>query len=107
MFKAIAEYLVGKESDAVPPGQLHCGKGLDTFTPQGIGNLLWSYGKQAQLAAETVNRVNGMPGFSTGRLFVSSTICLDIAESLVKRLFNCGAETELAKFGACLDTPAF
>ncbi len=99
LFKAVAEYLVGKESDAVPDGQIHCGRGLDDFTPQGIGNLVWSYAKQAQLAVETVNRVEGLSSLSSGRLFVFTTICLDIGESLVKRLFNCCAETDLAKFG--------
>jgi hypothetical protein len=98
LFKAVAEYLVGKASDAVPDGQIHCGRGLDDFTPQGIGNLVWSYAKQAQLAVETVNRVEGLSSLSSGRLFVFTTICLDIGESLVKRLFNCCAETDLAKF---------
>jgi len=110
MFKAIAEHLVGKESEVVPEGQLHCGAGLDAFTPQGIGNLLWSYGKQAQLAAETVNRVDGISSYSSGRLFVFSTIATDIGESLVKRLFNCCVETDLTKFGtssALSLSPAF
>lgn len=80
-------------------GELHCGKGLDTFTPQGCGNLVYSYGKQAQLAAETVKRVDGISSASTGRLFVYSTICVDVGESLIKRLFNCCAETDIAKFG--------
>lgn len=99
LFKAVAEYLVGKESDPVPEGQLHCGRGLDDFTQQGIGNLVWSYAKQAQLAAETMNRVDGLSSISSGRLLVFTTVCLDIGESLVKRLFNCCAETDLAKFG--------
>lgn len=99
MFKMIAEYLVGKEADTVPAGQLHCGKGLDTFTPQGVGNLLWSYGKQALLASETVNRVDGISSVSTGRLFIFSTVCMDVGETLIKRLFNCGAEVDLVKFG--------
>lgn len=101
LFKAVAEYLVGKESNTVPDGHIHCGQGLDHFSQQGIGNLVWSYGKQAQLAAETVNRVDGVSTASSGKLFVFITICMDIGESLIKRLFNCCAETDLAKFSKC------
>jgi hypothetical protein len=99
LFKTIAEHLVGRESDAVPEGKLHCGRGLDEFSPQGIGNLAWSYAKQAQLAVETVDRVEGLRSDTTGRLFIFSTICIDIGETLIKRLFNACAEADLANHG--------
>ena len=95
----MAEHLVGRESDAVPDGRLYCGRGLDEFSPQGIGNLAWSYAKQAQLAVETINRVEGLTSDTSGRLFIFSTICIDVGETLIKRLFNACAEADIVNHG--------
>lgn len=83
----------------MPENALHCGKGVDSFNTQAIGNLLWSYAKQAQLADETITRVDGVESSSNGRQFVMSTMSLDVGETLIKRLFNACAETLLTKFG--------
>lgn len=99
LFKSVAEHLVGQEAQQVPEGQIHIGRGLDEFSPQGIGNLAWSYAKQAQLAGEAADRIANDKKDSnrSGRLAVHTTICLDVGENLVKRLFNSIAETDLRK----------
>ena len=83
VFKYIAEYLVGAEDD----GPRKIGRGFSEFSTQGIGNLSWSYAKQAQLA---VDRQGG-----SGRLAVYGTSCVDIGENLMKRLFIQLAESAI------------
>ena len=79
LFKYVAEYLVdGKEH-----GSNESGRGFSEFSSQGIGNLAWSYAKQAQLATESQG---------SGRLAVYGASCVDIGESLIKRLFTQMAE---------------
>lgn len=85
VFKSVAEYLVGSD-EAVALGKK--GRGLDSFSPQGLGNLAWSYAKQAQLSAAASDSTIG----TTGRLAIYETICLDVGETLIQRLF-----TEIAK----------
>jgi len=92
VFKSVAKHLVGSDSG-------HTGRGLDNFSSQGLGNLAWSYAKQAQLATEVSD---GMIE-STGRLAVYETSWRDVGEPLIKRLFskiaeraidsNCGLST--------------
>ena len=65
---------------------------MDGFSPQGLGNLAWSYAKQAQLAADVNNSKIG----STGRLAVYETICLDVGENLSHRLFAGIAEAAIS-----------
>lgn len=65
---------------------------MDGFSPQGLGNLAWSYAKQAQLAADVNNSNIG----STGRLAVYETICLDVGENLSHRLFARIAESAIS-----------
>lgn len=86
VFKSVAEHLVGSDEDAANGKR---GRGLDGFSPQGIGNLAWAYAKQAQLAADVSDSTIG----STGRLAVYETSCLDVGENLVHRLFSRIAET--------------
>ena len=50
----------------------------------GLGNLAWSYAKQAILAEAVMESVIS----STGRLAVYETMCLDVGESLIHRLFT-------------------
>ena len=64
------------------------GRGLDLFSPQGLGNLAWSYAKQAQLAETVSESLIG----SSGRLAVYETSCLDVGETLINRLFQRLAE---------------
>ena len=87
VFKKVAEHLVGT-SDG------DNGRGFNGFSTQGLGNLAWSYAKQAQLAEGGSESLLG----STGRLAVYETSSLDIGESLIRRLFSRIAE-------AALDTP--
>eukprot|EP00557_Chaetoceros_sp_GSL56_P007928 CAMPEP_0176489526 /NCGR_PEP_ID=MMETSP0200_2-20121128/7338_1 /TAXON_ID=947934 /ORGANISM="Chaetoceros sp., Strain GSL56" /LENGTH=1134 /DNA_ID=CAMNT_0017886679 /DNA_START=321 /DNA_END=3722 /DNA_ORIENTATION=+ len=86
VFKRVAEHLVGSDAD-FENGIL--GRGMDGFSPQGLGNLAWAYAKQAQLAAAVNESTIG----STGRLAVYETSCLDVGENLVRRLFSRIAET--------------
>lgn len=86
VFKSVAEHLVGSDDD-VSLGKT--GRGLEGFSPQGIGNLAWAFAKQAQLAAESNQSTIG----STGRLAVYETSCLDVGEQLIRRLFLRIAET--------------
>ena len=92
LFRFVAEHLVGPEHDPVPAGKLHCGRGLDEFSSQGIGNLVWSYARQAQLSENTKNKDNGRMG-----MYIS--ISRDVGEQLMKRLCNCCAEHNLRKYG--------
>lgn len=80
VFKSVAKHLVGSDDDVLLG---HVGRGLQDFSPQGLGNLSWSYAKQAQLAAEVDESTIG----STGRLAVFETVCLDVGEKLIQRLF--------------------
>lgn len=86
LFKSVAEHLVGLGE--VPVGQLHCGRGMQDFSPQGMGNLLWSYAKQAQLSEGANPDING-------RLAIYCRISVDVGEMLIKRLTNCAADTSL------------
>ena len=88
LFKSVAEHLVGAERIPVPEGQIHCGRGMKDFSPQGIGNLMWSYAKQAQLSEGSNPDING-------RLAIYCTISVDVGETLIKRLANCAAEASL------------
>lgn len=81
VFKSVAEYLVGSDTD-IASGKK--GRGMDAFSPQGLGNLAWSYAKQAQLSAAVNDSTIG----TTGRLAIYETICLDVGESLIQRLFT-------------------
>ena len=50
----------------------------------GLGNLAWSFAKQAQLADAVMESIIN----SSGRLAVYETMCLDVGESLIHRLFT-------------------
>ena len=92
VFRSIAEYLVGRETDRVPDGKLHTGVGLDNFSSQEIANLCWAYAKQGQLASENSETLNG-------RMAVYCATAVDVGETLLKRFINCAAETDLANYG--------
>lgn len=85
VFKKVAEHLVGSDDD-ISKG-LHS-RGLNGFSPQGVGNLAWSFAKQAQLA----DAVSGSVIQTSGRLAIYETSCLDIGETLINRLFRKIAE---------------
>jgi hypothetical protein len=61
----------------------------------GLGNLAWSYAKQAQLADAVQESVIG----SSGRLAVYETIFLDVGETLINRLFTNIATSALQNDG--------
>jgi hypothetical protein len=86
VFRSVAEHLAGSEDD-IANGRI--GRGMDEFSPQGLGNLAWAYAKQAQLVAGVSDSTIG----STGRLAVYETSCLDVGEDLIQRLFSSIAET--------------
>ena len=93
MFKKVAEHLVGNQAG-------DSARGLASFSPQGLGNLAWSYARQAQLAEGGFDSLIG----STGRLAVYETISLDVGEHLIKKLFVRIAETVVqnpSKFHRC------
>lgn len=91
LFKRVAEHLVGDsslESKDKP-------RGLEGFTPQGLGNLAWSYARQAQLAdaATSLLKQQGIfTSISNGRLAVYETSCIDVGEGLINLLFKKIAE---------------
>jgi len=84
VFKKVAEHLVGAEEGE------NC-RGLSSFSPQGLGNLAWSYAKQGQLAEGGSESLIG----STGRLAVYETISRDLGDELIRRLFTRIAETSI------------
>jgi len=82
LFQKIAKHLIGS-----------AGRGLSTFSSQGLGNTLWSFAKQAQLSLEVIETLgDSVKLVSTGRLAVYETSCLDNGEDVVKRLFATAAE---------------
>jgi len=81
-FRKIAEHLVASDDD-YESGKT--GRGLDSISPQGLGNLVWSYAKQGQIAADVSVNTNG-------RLAVYESILLDVGETLLNRLFLAIAE---------------
>ena len=89
LFKMVAEHFVG------PYGSADGGRGLEGFSPQGLGNLAWSFAKQAQLSFSVSEKKLG----SSGRQAVYTTSCLDIGEGLVNKLFTRIAEEALCGTG--------
>ena len=86
VFKSVAEHLVGSNEDVLNG---KTGRGMNDFSPQGLGNIAWAYAKQAQLEADVNESIIG----STGRLAIYETSCLDVGEDLIHRLFVEIAET--------------
>jgi hypothetical protein len=81
LFKFVAQHLVTR--------------GMDDFSPQGLGNLAWAYARQAQLAGETSQRRATKLTQTSGRLAVYTSSNLDLGEELLQALFRCIAETDL------------
>lgn len=84
VFKKVAEHLVGT-SDG------NGGRGFNGFSTQGLGNLAWSYAKQAQLAEGGSESKIG----SSGRLAVYEAISMDVGGNLIRQLFSGIAEAAL------------
>jgi len=70
------------------------GRTFSTFSPQGIGNTVWSFARQAQLSLDVIDTLGlgNVKVGTTGRLAVYETSCLDIGEDLIKLLFLKAAE---------------
>ena len=106
LFRKVAEHLVGDTTSTSIQQQQP--RGLERFQPQGIGNLVYAYARQALLAADSNQNTASSSSSSSnngsssnGRLAVYETSCLDVGESLINRLFTCVANTcsdDLSKF---------
>ena len=73
------------------------GRGFFTFSPQGIGNTVWSFARQAQITNDVV-RSFGLDKVNigtTGRLAMYETSCLDIGEDLIKTVFLKAADAAM------------
>lgn len=70
------------------------GRSFSTFSPQGIGNTVWSFARQAQLSLDVIDSLGlgNVKVGTTGRLAVYETSCLDVGEDLIKLLFVKAAE---------------
>lgn len=89
LFQSVAEHLVGS---AANEGTATAWRGLSTFTPQGFGNLAWSFAKQATIFSDTTATDTPTLSGNNGRLAVYETSCLDLGEALVTKLFASIAE---------------
>jgi hypothetical protein len=96
LFKSITEHLIGREDDPSDNG-----RGLDEFSPQGLGNTAWAFARQAQLADEVSNRFKGSSAIShsNGRLAVYTASYFDIGEVVLQRLFSAIAEADFRIHG--------
>ena len=95
LFKATAEHLVGPDNPN--RGEPTRPRGLDEFSPQGLGNMAWAFARQAQLVADVDERsaVSASVLSSTGKMAVYATSFFDIGEILGQRLFSAIADTNL------------
>ena len=91
LFRRITEHLVGTVD-----GNTKC-RGLDDFSPQGIGNMAWAFARQAQLASEVADRLGDSSNLAhlSGRLAVYTAAYYDIGEALIQRLFAAIADAGL------------
>lgn len=73
------------------------GRGFSTFSPQGIGNTIWAFARQAQITNDVVQRYGlGRVNIgTTGRLAMYETSCLDIGEQLIKEVFVKAADAAI------------
>ena len=96
LFKSVAEHLAGSSGKV--------GRGLDEFSPQGLGNMAWAFAKQSQLAEDVIRRYDGQTTMShtTGRLAVYTASFIDIGEELLRNLFRGIAEADIQNHGKAL-----
>mmetsp|Transcript_60797 Transcript_60797/g.69899 ORF Transcript_60797/g.69899 Transcript_60797/m.69899 type:complete len:686 (+) Transcript_60797:953-3010(+) len=95
LFRSVAEYLVGKvHTNKV---EMTTGRGLCDFNSQGLANLAYSFGRQAQLGGETLEKYKKgcRIALTGGRLAHFVVIYLDIGEGLLRKLFVEIAEANL------------
>jgi len=92
LFRSVAEHLVGSAVDMPEHPNIHCGRGLDEFSSRIMASLLWTFAKQAQLAAEY-----NYAHFS-GRMAVYCASSIDIGDTLIKRLVNAALVAGLENF---------
>jgi len=95
----VAQHLLGESDDAGKnaPSNALTARGLDEFSPQGLGNMAWAYARQAQMAADVTERLKGSSNLanSNGRLAVYTTSYFDVGEILLHRFFAAIAEADL------------
>ena len=99
LFKSVAEHIVGRSDSQDAKGRKPRARGFDDFSPQGIGNLCWSYAKQGQLVTQVSERSEVSVAVMNGRMSVYATSFLDIGEILLQRLFKAAAESALLMYG--------
>lgn len=77
------------------------GRGLCDFNSQGLANLAYSFGRQAQLGGETLEKYKKgcRIALTGGRLAHFVVIYLDIGEGLLRKLFVEIAEANLKVHG--------
>jgi hypothetical protein len=93
LFRFTAEYIIG--TDDKP------GRSLKEFSIQAVGNTAWSYARQAQLGADTIQRYKGKTTLPRcgGRLAHYVVLYADVGEKLIHELFYNVAEMDLFEFG--------
>ena len=93
LFKQVTSHLIGCDS--------HQARGLDEFSPQGLGNMAWAFARQAQLAEEASDRFRGSTFLSniSGRLSVYTASYVDIGEASIQTLFARIAESAIENHG--------
>ena len=69
--------MLGKNSNGI--SRIKAARGLDGFSSQGLGNLAWSYAKQAQLIETAPRNISE----NSGRLAVYEASCRDIGGMLI------------------------
>lgn len=76
-------------------------RGVDGFSPQGLGNMAWAFARQAQLVGDVNERTGVAAKVATtvGKMAVYSTSFFDVGEILIQRLFNAIAEADLRLYG--------
>jgi hypothetical protein len=100
LFKSTAAHLVGSDPTQINGKQERI-RGLDDFSPQGLGNTAWAYARQAQLVESVNERIDLAASVlsNMGKMAVCATSFFDIGETLVQRLFGAIAEANLRVHG--------
>jgi RAP domain len=95
LFRSIAEHAVG----SVEGECRGKARGLDEFSSQDLSNMAWAFARQAQVAESASERLNRIHGRGRPAVNKYQTICIDIGEALMQRLFGAIAETSLCMHG--------
>jgi len=83
LFKFVANFLTKQE-----------GK-MDAYMTQAVGNIAWSYARQAQLYFAASQRHAAVVGAQNGKLAAYKAIFCDVGEGLLHELFHTLADTSM------------